>query len=96
MGPRTIEVGLEVSGAIPARQIAWRVAGGGPLVGDVTLDLEPLGPNRTRAVYSGAIGLSGIWRLFEPLMAREIAAGEAAELRRLKDNLEAARASARS
>lgn len=89
MGPRTLDVGFEVSGAIPARQIAWRVAGGGPLVGDVSLDLEPLGPDRTRAVWSGSIELTGLWRLLEPLMAGEVKSGEAAELRRLKANLEA-------
>ena len=90
LGPRSIDVEFEVSGSIPARRIAWRVAGGSPLAGDITLDLEPLGPDRTRAVWSGWIGLTGIWRLIEPLMAAEVKAGEAAELRRLKENLERA------
>jgi uncharacterized membrane protein len=88
LGPRSVEVGLKVSKSIPARQIAWRVAGGSPVAGDVTLDLERLGPDRTRAVWSGWVGLTGLWRLLEPLMAGEVKAGEAAELRRLKDKLE--------
>ena len=56
--------------------------------GAVALDLEPLGPERTRAIWSGSLGLRGLWRVIEPLMAAEVKAGEAAELRRLKENLE--------
>ena len=88
LGPRSVDVEFEVSGSSPARRIAWRVASGSPLAGDVALDLEPLGPERTRAVWSGWLGLTGLWRLLEPLMAAEVKAGEAAELRRLKANLE--------
>jgi hypothetical protein len=88
LGPRSVEVGFEVSTAIPPQRIAWRVAGGSPLAGDVTLDLEPLGPTRTRAIWSGSISLTGAWRLLEPMMAAELKAGEAAELLRLKENLE--------
>lgn len=87
-GPRSVDVEFEVSGSIPARRIAWRIAGGSPLSGDVTLDLEPLGAERTRAVWSGSLGLTGFWRVIEPLMAAEVKAGEAAELGRLKENLE--------
>jgi len=90
LGPRSVDVELEVSESIPARRIAWRIAGGSPLSGDVTLDLESVGPERTRAVWSGSLGLMGIWRLIEPLMAAEVKAGEAAELRRLKEKLETA------
>ena len=68
---------------------AWRVAGGAPMAGEVALDLEAIGPARTRAVWSGWVALTGLLRLIEPLMAGEIANGEAAELRRLKENLEA-------
>src|SRR5438445_3302625 len=89
LGPRSIEVGFEVSASIPAQRIAWRVAGGAPMAGEVALDLEALGPARTRAVWSGWVALTGLLRLIEPLMAGEIANGEAAELRRLKENLEA-------
>ncbi len=90
LGPRSVDIELEVSASVPARQIAWRLTGDGPLSGDFTLDLEPLGQQRTRAVWSGSLGLKGLWRLLEPLMAAEMKAGEAAELRRLKENLETA------
>ena len=59
------------------------------MAGAVALDLEPIAPDRTRAVWSGSLGLTGLWRVLEPLMASEIRTGEAAELERLKRNLEA-------
>lgn len=90
MGPRTVDVEFTVAESIPARRLRWTVAGRSPLTGDVTLDLEPLGADQTKAVWSGSIGLNGLWRLLEPLMAGEVKAGEAAELRRLKENLETA------
>ena len=90
MGPRTVDVELTVAESIPARRLRWTVAGRSPLTGDVTLDLEALAVDRTRAVWSGSMGMNGLWRLLEPLMAREVKEGEASELRRLKTNLEAA------
>ena len=89
LGPRIFDVDIQVSTSIPDRRIGWRMSGGSPFTGEVTLDLEPLGPDRTRAVWSGSIGLTGWWRLLEPLMAAEVKTGEAAELRRLKETLEA-------
>lgn len=94
VGPRTVEVDFEVSESIPAQRIAWKVAGGGPIAGDITLDLQPLGASQTRAKWSGWIGLKGAWRLLEPIMAAEVRTGEAAELRRLKANLEKSTAAA--
>jgi len=88
LGPRMIDVGFEVSRSIPAERIAWRMSGGSPFAGEVGLDLEALGPDSTRVVWSGSIGLTGWWRLLEPLMAGEVRAGEAAELRRMKERLE--------
>jgi uncharacterized protein YndB with AHSA1/START domain len=90
LGPRTFEVGFEVSKSIPAQRIAWRMDGGSPFTGEVTLDLEALGPDRTRAVWSGSVGLTGLWRLIEPLIATEVRTSEAGELRRLKESLEMA------
>ena len=94
LGPRTFEVGVVVSKSIPAHRIAWRMEGESPFIGEVTLDLEPLGPDRTRAVWSGGIGLTGWWRLIEPFLGTEVRAGEACELRRLKAALEMAPARA--
>ena len=88
LGPRSVDVEFLVSESIPGRRIAWRAVGGSPLSGDVALDLEALGPERTQAIWSGSVGLRGLWRVIGPLMAAEVKAGEAAELRRLKENLE--------
>ena len=88
LGPREAEVEIRVSDSVPAHRIAWTVAGRSPIAGDVRLDLEALGPDRTRVVWSGGLGLTGIWRILEPLMAGEVRSGEAAELLRLKANLE--------
>ena len=90
LGPRTVDVEFTVAESIQAKRLRWKVAGRSPLTGDVTLDLEPLSPDRTRAVWSGSISMNGLWRLLEPLMAGEVKAGEAAELERLKANLETA------
>jgi hypothetical protein len=90
LGPRTIDVELTVAESVPAKRVRWVLAGRSPLTGDVALDLETLGADRTRAVWSGSIGMKGLWRLLEPLLAGEVSAGEAAELRRLKANLESA------
>lgn len=94
LGPRTFDVALEVSGSIPAQRIAWRIAGDSPFTGEVTLDLESLGADRTRAVWSGSLRLRGWWRLIDPVVAAEVRSGEAAELRRLKETLEATPSSA--
>ena len=88
LGPRSVDVEFEVSASIPGRRIAWTVLPGGPLAGEVALDLEPSDDHATRAIWSGWLGLTGLWRMMEPLMAAEIRSGEARELKRLKDNLE--------
>jgi len=88
MGPKVFDVDLEVSRADPPHRIGWRIAGRGPLSGEVTLDLEPIGADRTRATWSGRLGLTGIWWVLEPVLAAEIRAGEATELRRLKTRME--------
>ena len=88
VGPRTFDVELEVSMSTPAQRIGWRMTGGSPFAGEVTLDLESLGPDRTKVVWSGSMQLTGLWRLIEPLIAAEAKAGEAAELLRMKEILE--------
>ncbi len=96
LGPRRLDVEFEVAASDPGRRIAWRFVSGAPFVGEVGLELEPLGPDRTRAVYYGSLRFTGLWRLVEPLMAGEMTAGEAAELRRLKQVLEAGATTART
>ena len=89
LGPTTVEQEFEVTDAVPGRSVAWRMLPGGALAGEARLDLEAVGPDRTQAVWSGSLGLTGWRRLLEPLMRGEVMAGEAAELRRLKEILEA-------
>ena len=89
MGPRRYAAELVVSESVPARTLAWRVTDGAPLAGEARLDLEPLGPGRTRARWSGAFRLTGLWRVIGPIMAGEVRSSEAAELVRLKEILEA-------
>ena len=93
IGPRRQTVEFEVAEADPGRRLAYRVLSG-PMRGDVAMDLEATGPDSTRVVWAGSLGLTGLMRLIEPLFAGEIRAGEAAELVRLKERLEAAPAAA--
>jgi hypothetical protein len=41
MGPRHFDVELEVAQVEPARRVAWRIVGDGPLTGEVALELAP-------------------------------------------------------
>lgn len=87
-GPRTIPFTFEVVEVEPNRRIVWRTVDGGALNAEGGLQLVPEGPTSTRATYFGSMGLRGVWRLLEPLMAAEIRAGESAELERLKAKME--------
>ena len=92
LGPRTYDAEFEVSAVEPDRRIAWRVAGGVPFSGELALELTPMGDDRTQAIYVGTLRMKGIWRLLEPLMAREMQAGPARELERLKALVESTEA----
>jgi uncharacterized protein YndB with AHSA1/START domain len=87
IGLRRQAVEFEVAEAEPGRRLAYRVLSG-PMRGDVAMDLEAMGPESTKVVWQGSLGLTGLMRLVEPLFAGEIRAGEAAELARLKERLE--------
>jgi uncharacterized membrane protein len=89
-GPFRWDVEFEVLEAEPGRRIVWRSVAGAPFELDVALDLEPIGPTSTRAIYAAAIRLRGLWRMLSPLVAIEGRAGQARELRRLKERVEAA------
>jgi uncharacterized membrane protein len=94
VGPRTYDIEFELTEADPGRRITWRVTRGGPFTGEVTLGLEPIEPDRTRATYAGRIDLKGLRRLIAPFMTNEIRAEEAGELVRLKALAEAQSAGA--
>lgn len=89
-GPFHWDVEFEVTEARPGRRIVWRAVAGGPGDLEVALDLDPIGPIATRATYGAAIQPRGRWRLLTPMVAMEGKAGPVRELRRLKENVEAA------
>ena len=90
LGPFRWDVEFEVSEALPGQRIVWRSVEGAPFDLEVSLDLAPSGPTSTRATYGAQIQPHGLWRLLAPLMAAEGKSGPERELRRLKENLEAA------
>ena len=89
-GPFSWDVEFEVVDATPGRRLAWRSVGGAPFDLEVTLDLEPAGPDATKASYAADLRLRGAWRLLSPIVAMEANAGPARELARLKARVEAA------
>jgi len=90
LGPFKWDVEFEVAEAVRGRRIVWRSVGGAPFDLQVSLDLAPSGPASTRATYGAEIQAHGLWRLLAPVMSAEGKAGPERELRRLKENLEAA------
>ncbi len=89
-GPFGWDVEFEVAEAEPGRRIAWRSVSGAPFDLTVWLNLEPIGPASTKAIYGADIQLHGLWRLLSPMVAMEAKAGPARELQRLKTQVEAA------
>lgn len=87
-GPITRDVEFTVVVAEPGRRVVWRPGEGAPIAGDLTLELEALGPSRTRATYGGHFEGRGILRWLQPLLSAEMRAGPAKELRRLKAAVE--------
>lgn len=88
MGPLAFNAEFEVVAADPGRRIVWRAGAGAPYDGDLSLELESLGPAMTRATYGGSAQMRGLLRLFEPLMKGEAQNGPATELRKLKELVE--------
>lgn len=95
-GPFGWDGEFEVSEAEPGRRIVWKSVQGVPFDLTVTLDLQPLGPALTKAIYGADIQLHGLWRLLSPMVAMEVKAGPARELSRLKAQVESAPAMAPS
>lgn len=90
LGPFRWDVEFEVTEAVPGRRLVWRSVAGAPFHLEVALDLAPAGPNATLATYSAVMQMRGLWRLLMPLAAMEGKAGPERELKRLKENVEAA------
>jgi carbon monoxide dehydrogenase subunit G len=68
---------------------AFQVRSSGPIDCDVTFDLQPV-TGGTRLTVTGKGRLKGVWRLMQPMLAREMRKGTQAELTTLRQLLEAA------
>ncbi len=88
LGPLNRAAEFTVVAAEPGKRITWRTGADAPLTGDLTLDLEPLGPASTRATYAGRFEPNGLLRWLAPIMSAEMKRGPAAELARLKAAVE--------
>ena len=87
LGPIQVDIEFEVAEAEPGRRLQWRSTD--PRFDFVvTLDLEPVGPADSRARYTAAIAMHGVWRLMSPLIALEGEKSFRAELARLKSRVE--------
>ena len=87
-GPFDWDIEFEVAEAAPGRRLAWKNVSGAPFDMLVSLDLEPIALDRTKATYAAEIRLHGAWRLLAPVVAMEGKAGPEGELRRLKARFE--------
>jgi uncharacterized membrane protein len=85
---RPIEVEMAVATVERDRRIGWRALRGGPFRAEVTIELEPVDATTTRVTWGGWMAFTGLMRLLEPLLAGEVRRNEAAELVKLKANLE--------
>ena len=87
LGPIQVDIEFEVAEAEVGRRLQWRSTD--PRFDFVvTLDLEPLGQADSRARYTAAIAMHGVWRLLSPLIALEGEKSFRAELTRLKSRVE--------
>jgi uncharacterized protein YndB with AHSA1/START domain len=89
-GPFKLDAEFEVVEADRGRRIVWRSVDNPWFEGELSLDLEPVGPTAARATYRSVFQLRGGWRLLMPLVAMEGPAGVCRELHRLKANVETA------
>lgn len=97
LGPLTWDIPFDVVAAEPGRFLLWRALEDQRFhLWEVGLELEPIGPDGTRATYHGELRMRGRWRILSPLVAMEGPAGVRRELRLLKEAVEASPATAPS
>ena len=60
----------------------------GPLLFDGKWEFQSINGAETHLMVSGTFGMSGLWRLAEPLFAGDVRNGEAKELENIKQQLE--------
>jgi hypothetical protein len=86
-GPMSISLTMRIA-ALSDREVAYQTEPGGTLDWQARITFEPIDAMHTRVGSTGTMGMRGIRRLLEPLMAGEVRSGEAAELTTLKRVLE--------
>jgi len=89
LGPSKQTMVFEVTAFEPNRKIGWKTAGKAPLDWDAEFLFEPVDGGSTRVTSSGVIKLNGALKLMEGMMAGEIRTGEAKELEKFKQLVEA-------
>lgn len=90
MGPLKQAMTFQVSAFDPNRRLGWKSVSKGALDWEALYLFEPQGPSVTRVSTAGQLRLNGLLRLLEPLLAAEVQAGEAKELVRFRQLVEAA------
>jgi hypothetical protein len=91
-GPFTGPIRYELTEMVPDRRVTYEMT---HRAFDWTAEIsvEPRGPSSGLST-SGTFRLRGWWRLLQPIVAREVSRGEAAELSRIRALLEATSPSA--
>jgi hypothetical protein len=80
---------FEVTNLEPNRRLGLKSISKGSMEWDSDFTFEPQGPASTRMTSSGQLRFNGLLKLLEPLMAGEVRSGEAKELVKFKELLEA-------
>ena len=89
MGPMKQTMVFQVTELEENRRLGLKTISKGAMEWDSDFALESQGPSSTRITSSGQLRFNGFLRLLEPLMAGEIRSGEAKELVKFKELLEA-------
>jgi uncharacterized membrane protein len=90
MGPLKLGWTYQVKDLEPAGGFSFMTVSRSALGMDGQFRLTPLAPDQTKVDYLVEVRTRGLLRLLEPLFRAEIARGEAAEIGRLKAQLEGA------
>ncbi len=91
-GPFKGPIRYELTALEPDRRVEYRITHRA-FDWHAVIDVDPR-PDGSRLTSSGEYRLRGWWRILQPIVAREVRRGEAAELEKLKAILEASPATA--
>lgn len=85
-GPFRGPIRYELTSLVPSQHVRYEMAHSA-FAWTAEYNLEPA-ESGTRLATSGTFGLRGLWRLLQPIIAREVGQSEAGELARLKAIIE--------